>query len=514
MTSEASQSGSAWIALTVLAVSTVTLAWTAPTLSPWWVLGGYAALFFPWFFLLGRRRQVQLWHLVLAAGAVRVTLAFAEPMLSDDIFRYVWDGRVWASGINPFVHAPASDALAHLRDATIWPKINHPEVPTIYPPVAQYLFGLNGLIGGGTTTLKLLLLASEAAGLGVAWFWLGRRQRRWDVVRDLWVLYALNPLIMVEVAWSGHVDVLAWTPMVIAMVIWTQRDDWKGALAAALLLGLSIATKFLSLIALPLLVLIMDDGRPLWSRASLIRRGILVALASGVVFASYVPFLGGGSKLFDGFGTYASQWRGNDGTFRAAYTIALDDLRGVDTSRHPHAEQSDGKVVYRYDIYDDAFESWGWTRTWKGSEIPATSFAADQIAQQLAKGWAALMVLLALLWALIVVQDSLRGTLVVLGVLLFVAPVVHPWYVAWLIPLTAVLRIYGRKSRHCVAGVGSPTALLFGIAVLVAYLGWAQARTGGNWPVPDWAVAVEFGVVALVAVWEMIPRRSEQCVSG
>jgi hypothetical protein len=495
-------------ALGLLAAATIALAWGGAAISPWWVLGGYATLFLPWYFLLQRRDDAQLWHLLGVVVVVRVALAFAEPLLSDDIFRYVWDGRVWASGINPFDYAPSADALAHLRDSAVWPKINHPDIPTIYPPAAQFVFGLNGLLGGGPALLKLLLLVVEGVGLAAVWHWFGRRRERWDVVRDVLVIYALNPLVMVEVAWSGHVDVLAWTPMAAAILVWMRSDGWKGAIAAACLLGVSVSAKFLGLLALPLLLLVSDSGRSLLERTSLTRRGILLAVAGVVVVATYLPFLGAGSQLFGGFNTYASAWRGNDGPYRAAFTVALEELRGVDTETHPYAERSeDGKVIYRYSQHDDFFDQMGWTRTWQGEQVPATSFAAEQIAQQLAKAWAAVMVLLALLWAIVVVRDPLQGTLVLLGVLFFVAPVVHPWYVAWLIPLAALLRIHGTDSRHYLAGVGSPTALVFSSAVLVAYLGWAQASTGGSWQVPDWAVAVEFGVVGAVAMWSLVASR-------
>ena len=61
----------------------------------------------------------------------RLTLLFSEPGLSDDIYRYVWDGRVFANGINPFLYPPTSDALAFLRDDALYPRINHPDLPTL-----------------------------------------------------------------------------------------------------------------------------------------------------------------------------------------------------------------------------------------------------------------------------------------------------------------------------------------------------------------------------------------------
>ena len=78
---------------------------------------------------------------VVAFGLLfRLTLLPAEPSLSDDVYRYVWDGRVQAAGINPYRHAPDSPELEHLRDERLHPRINHPHIPTIYPPAAQFLF--------------------------------------------------------------------------------------------------------------------------------------------------------------------------------------------------------------------------------------------------------------------------------------------------------------------------------------------------------------------------------------
>jgi hypothetical protein len=95
-----------------------------------------------------------------------------------------------------------------------------------------------------------------------------------------------------------------------------------------------------------------------------------------------------------------------------------------------------------------------------------------------------------MLWALVMRRDPIAGTLLVLLALFFMAPVVHPWYVAWLVPLAALRR--------------SKTALVFAFVVLAAYVGWMNARAGGSWMVPHWLVAVEFGVVGVVWFWESI----------
>src|SRR3990172_4761818 len=67
----------------------------------------------------------------------RAILLWTEPVLSDDLYRYVWDGRVQAAGLSPYLHAPEAPGLSHLRDDTIYPRINRPWARTIYPPRAH-----------------------------------------------------------------------------------------------------------------------------------------------------------------------------------------------------------------------------------------------------------------------------------------------------------------------------------------------------------------------------------------
>ncbi len=480
------------------------------------VVGVYAALFVPWAGLLwlsGKRKLDWRW-LLAAAVAVRVVLLFADPRLSDDIFRYVWDGRVAASGVNPFVYAPASEVLAPLRDPQIWARVNHPEIPTIYPPAAQMLFGLNALLGGGTRLLRVLLLLVEAGGVALVG-WLVRSRAgspRTDVmastdrarssVRGLpaldtttlqraFITYALCPLVFVETAWSGHVDVLAWAPLVVSLLLLGCATSRRALLAAGALFGVSIAAKFLGLIAAPLILLgYRRRHEATWADAAR-RRTIFLATAAAVVLLCYLPYMGAGARLFSGFGTYASSWEANDGPFRAAsYTseASMEAWAPPKPSRRFYHSQ-DGKLIVHFYEHDKEFEARGWTRIWRGRTLPNTSFAADQIAHTVSKGVAAFILGLAMLWALIVRRDLLAGTLTVLLALFFVAPVVHPWYVAWLIPLAAL-----RRSR---------AALLFAFVVLAAYLAWVSVRAGGAWQVPVWALVVEFGVVGLVAWWEM-----------
>ena len=91
-----------------------------------------------------------------------------DPLLSTDIYRYIWDGRVQAAGINPYRYFPAHDALAHLRDATIFPRINRADYAvTIYPPVAEFFFLIVTRIGESVTVMRLALLGCEAVSVSL-----------------------------------------------------------------------------------------------------------------------------------------------------------------------------------------------------------------------------------------------------------------------------------------------------------------------------------------------------------
>ena len=151
--------------------------------------------------LEGRGGTAVIWGFAIA---MRVVLLPLTPELSDDIYRYLWDGHVQLSGINPYLHAPADPALADIR--TPWHGlINHPEVSTIYPPFAQVAFFIIALAGGAIVQAKLLWLGFD---LATAWV-LGRvaaftgRSRRLTQLLYLWC-----PLLVVEVAWSGHMEPL------------------------------------------------------------------------------------------------------------------------------------------------------------------------------------------------------------------------------------------------------------------------------------------------------------------
>src|SRR5262249_58083538 len=110
-------------------------------------------------------------------SSARVYVLLFDPLLSTDIYRYIWDGKVQAAGINPYRYFPTHDALGHLRDATILPRINRSDYAvTIYPPVAEFFFLLVTRIGEYVIVMRLALLACEALSVSLIVLFLCRLQ--------------------------------------------------------------------------------------------------------------------------------------------------------------------------------------------------------------------------------------------------------------------------------------------------------------------------------------------------
>ena len=144
-----------------------------------------------------------LWLIIGIAVGLRIILLLLDPLLSTDIYRYVWDGKVQAAGLNPYRYVPADPALAALRDAAIYPNINRVDTAvTAYPPVAQMFFLAATRFGANVTAMRLALLACEAATVALIILMLRRLGRPATRV----VAYLWHPLPMWEIANSGHVD--------------------------------------------------------------------------------------------------------------------------------------------------------------------------------------------------------------------------------------------------------------------------------------------------------------------
>jgi hypothetical protein len=233
--------------------------------------------------------------MVLTALILRMILVMSPVSLSDDVFRYLWEGHVaWAGG-NPYLHPPDSavwgDAvLGDFGASALRKMVAHPQVSAIYPPLAIWFFGLLAQISLDPWVAKV---AMGLADVGVVWFIatiLAGRQRH---LGPAW-LYALHPLGAVESAGSAHMEPLAILFLLAAIRSWDRR----GGGAAFAVLGLWFKL-------LPGVVLVrLWRGRPL-----------MLLAAMGVGFLSLSPFVDAGPALGAGFLSYTTHWSFNGSLF-------------------------------------------------------------------------------------------------------------------------------------------------------------------------------------------------------
>jgi hypothetical protein len=235
------------------------------------------------------------------AFAMRAALLPVEPVLSDDVYRYVWDGRVLLSGVNPYAHAPADPALAGLRDLVIHPRINHPALRTIYPPVAEAGFALVAAISPTVLGMKLWILLHDLALAGLLAWWC--RARSGSALPA--IAYAWNPLVVSEYAGSAHHDPTGILWLVVALVLARRRPAWSAvAFTAAALV------KLLPIVALPFLFAVWP-ARARWLALALLAVGLGLFLA-----------LAGGPA--SGLVAFAASWRNNELLFHYA-ALALGE---------------------------------------------------------------------------------------------------------------------------------------------------------------------------------------------
>jgi alpha-1,6-mannosyltransferase len=231
-----------------------------------------------------------LWHLAFL---------LVPPGSDDDIHRYVWDGRVQRLGYNPYLVVPNDAALATLPTPETR-TLNHPELPSPYPAGAELFFRAVTAIHESVFALKTAFLLCDFA---IVLILLDVLRRSGQAAH--WVLaYAWNPLLAIEVAGSGHIDIVG----VLLLLVSAAALGRRRRAIAAVAFGLAVAVKLLPIVLLPLY----------WKRVRM-RDGALAAIVVGLL---YVPFLNHGRVPTGSLGTYLQSFRFNDPVFAMLERVA------------------------------------------------------------------------------------------------------------------------------------------------------------------------------------------------
>ncbi len=237
------------------------------------------------------------WTLPVIFGFAMVFSAVLLPMrptLSDDMYRYVWDGRVQANGINPYRYPSDAEQLSFLRDDAIWASMNRKSAVTIYPPGAELLFAaLWRIVPDSIFLFKLFMVGCLLAG---GWL-LMRLLRVFAEHPERVLIFLWNPLVIFEVAHSAHVDTIYIPLMVGALLLRatapTSRDDGRYEAGIGLLLGAAVLIKLYPAILFAPLWSVRDGNGCRRGRLALpLAMGMMVALGYALYIAPGVDTLG------------------------------------------------------------------------------------------------------------------------------------------------------------------------------------------------------------------------------
>lgn len=243
---------------------------------------------------------------IMGAGVVfRFTVFFAPATLSDDIYRYLWDGRVQVAGLNPYNLPPDAGPLAHLRTPD-WDGINHKHIRTIYPPLAQIVFAGGALIHPTINTQKIIFIGFDVLTSLLLLFLL--KERNLPLGRVL--VYSWHPMVIVEFASSGHLDSLAMAMMTAGFLL---LERGKNQLSGATL-GLGFLAKLGTGLMLPWMILNRTGRRLLLPFSATI----------GLGYACYaLSPLGEWRNFFSAPSVYAKSWSFNAGIFDLLMKLPL-----------------------------------------------------------------------------------------------------------------------------------------------------------------------------------------------
>ena len=314
------------------------------------------------------------WTFGLAA-AMQGILVFMNPTLSDDMYRYVWDGRVQAQGISPYLYPPNAPELAHLRDSDFYPSINRKNVVTVYPPAAEAMYALLWRIVPDNVHWFQIVIVAGGLLAGVLLVGLSRDLGR-SPSRVL--IYLWSPLLVFETAHSAHVDGLILPFLVGAW--WArvrERDGWVG-----ILLGIATAMKFYPALLLPFL----------WRPQHLKARWQMPLAFVATVGVFYLPYIIASGSSVLGFLTRY---------FRESFNVS--------------------PVVLGLKAVLDGF---GW-------------YSPNRITL-LAAGTIAVIACWAVLRPAADAETALRRCILPIGVITLLSQNLFPWYMLWLLPLIAI----------------------------------------------------------------------------
>ncbi|HEY3664156.1 MAG TPA: hypothetical protein VGL24_13460 [Chthoniobacterales bacterium] len=319
-------------------------------------------------------------QIVFWSVAILLRLVALPLLPSDDIWRYQWEGKVQNAGYNPYVLAPNDDQLIAVREEFPgWNQINHRDFSAIYPPGTELIFAGLSRFNAGPLAYKVLFAAADLGAIALLLRLIGGRERYLDAA---W--YAWNPLVVYSFAGAAHFDSLMILPMLAGVLCFVRS---RAAQESSVqwrwaLLGAGAMGVAISIKLIPLLLLpvcVFALGRRAWA----------LGLSLGIPALLSLPFGVPRVPIWQSLGKFVYVARVND-----MFWWLIEETFWP----NPHQKNFSYNVV---------------------------------------------IIIAVLAVSVFFIRNWRRGLLWAMGLALILSPILHPWYVTWILPLAAWRRVDG-----------------------------------------------------------------------
>ncbi|GJL78693.1 MAG: hypothetical protein NPINA01_16820 [Nitrospinaceae bacterium] len=368
-----------------------------------------------------------LWLIIVLGLLFRAGILPANQIQEDDVYRYLWDGKVFANGVNPYKYAPeeTNQYLAYkiqdlenfekrytpenrkdldLLNGLKWQneealrtleRVNHPDVPTIYPPMAQFIFRAVATVQPDSIlAMRLTFLFFDLAAL----LFIIKILDALGKSRSLSLIYFWSPLVIKETFNSTHLDVLGIAFLCAAIYFLIVHRHFL----AHVLLACGFLVKLYPAILLPLFlqqaaIKSQQEGKPIWLAPL-----FLLLVFGGLVVLCYLPFMDSGFKTFEGLKTFSTYWQSNDSLFSLLVYFY-------------------GKILGLKNVEQTFFSND--LPTFLSKLTVATFLIGAVIYLVLKKGFLEKSK-----------ETLLRDIFILMSLVFLLSPVQNPWYLSWVVP--------------------------------------------------------------------------------
>ena len=403
------------------------------------------------------------WTMIVFGLLFRFSILPAQQIQEDDVYRYLWDGKVFANNINPFAYSPSEvhefkelqiqnpetyyevynennerelEQLAELKwesptSLKYLERVNHPSVPTIYPPMAQYVFrAVHFFQPDSILAMRVAFLVFDVLAL----FFIIRILGKLRLNRNMSGFYFWCPLMIKETYNSTHLDIIGISFLCGSIYFLVHSRHTL----ATFFLALGFLGKLYPAILFPLYIQACFEHCKK-SEGNAWQTPILNSLLFvGVIILGYVPFMGIGLQIFDGLKAYSLYWQSNDSIF-ACLLFLFKNLPG---------------------------------------DLNNITFLSNSLPVFLSKLTVVCVLMGVLIWLLLkntsLIKDPqtfLKQFFILMALVFLLSPIQNPWYLCWVVPF---LCLFPNRSWILLTG-------LVGLYYLDFYFDYQEIQSWSQW---------------------------------